>query len=159
MIQQIQNLLDQISDEIMSKPLDTFNGSTIGQHFRHIHDFYDCLSRFHANNEINYCLRQRNPFIEKYTIHATQAFEKVLVIIKSMVEEKEIYVLSDFSTSESEIRKRVKSTVGRELMYAFDHAVHHLAIIKIALGLHYEHIIIDPDIGKAPSTVKYEQRQ
>ena len=42
---QIKELLDTIDNEMFCQPLTTFNGSSVGQHIRHIIDFYLCLIR------------------------------------------------------------------------------------------------------------------
>jgi hypothetical protein len=49
------------------------------------------------------------------------------------------------------------SSIGREMQYAFDHAVHHLAIIRIGAEIHCPEIVCDPELGVAPSTLKYQK--
>jgi hypothetical protein len=54
-------------------------------------------------------------------------------------------------------RPNYQSTVGRELAFVYDHAIHHLAMIKVGLRCHYPHIQIDRDLGVSPSTIKARQ--
>jgi hypothetical protein len=64
-------------------------------------------------------------------------------------------VVADFSTNKDSFRPQVDSSVGRELMYAFDHAIHHIAIIKIGIKAAFPQIQIPQEIGVAPSTIRY----
>ncbi|MBK7410731.1 MAG: hypothetical protein IPJ40_23365 [Saprospirales bacterium] len=53
--------------------------------------------------------------------------------MKALDENAALPVQADFIPEEEAPRPTVQSSVGRELMYAFDHAVHHLAIVKMGL--------------------------
>lgn len=60
----------------------------------------------------------------------------------------------NFSTNGINEAQIIESTIGREVMYAFDHAVHHMAIIKIGLIENFPDKTIDVNLGIAPSTVR-----
>jgi uncharacterized damage-inducible protein DinB len=152
---QITTLLDQIDRYSYAKPLEIFSGSTLGQHFRHIVEFYHCLLQGIDNGLIDYANRQRNLNIEKDPVYAKQAFQEVLHAVEQLEENTELSVKADFSAENSKVRPVVQSSVGRELMFAYDHAVHHLAIIKIGLQADAPQIEVEPNLGIAPSTVKY----
>ena len=47
----------------------------------------------------------------------------------------------------------VESTLERELVYNIEHAVHHMAMIKIGLRQIAPEILIDKNFGVAQSTV------
>jgi len=150
---QVIDILDNISDDNYTKSLDIFNGSTIGQHFRHILDFYHCVFIGALHGEIIYSNRDRSPSIESNTSIAKDAFLALLQKIDSLSDETELKVLTDFHTQDNQHNVYVNSTVGRELMYAYDHAVHHLAIIKIGIRENFLCENIDESIGVAPSTI------
>jgi len=40
------------------------------------------------------------------------------------------------------------------LLFFYDHAIHHLAIIKIGLLCHFPHVQAEKDLGVSPSTIK-----
>jgi hypothetical protein len=153
---QVLLILGQLSDEHYSMPLDVFNGSTIGQHFRHILDFYISVVRGATNGELNYSLRDRSLSIEKSTIQAKDAFLEIHGEIDQLSDDTPIKVLADFNTEITSDDVIVNSSVGRELMYAYDHAVHHLAIIKIGINQNFSEYNIDQNLGVAPSTVKHK---
>ncbi len=154
-IRQITDLLYKLDEGTYSRPLPLFNGSTIGQHFRHILDFYGCLSRGVDEGRIDYAQRQRDVMVENEPTYAAGVFDQCLQNIMAMEEAKEVDILADFSSDFNEERPVVRSTVGRELMYAYDHAVHHLAIIKMGLKVAFPTVETDPSLGVAPSTLKH----
>ena len=154
-LSQISDLLENLSNEQYRQPLELFNGSSLGQHVRHILDFYYCLVNGIECGKIDYSLRERNPLIENDTQYARQTFHHSLDKVNTYCETDNIKVIVDFSADESIERPFVSSSIGRELMYAYDHAVHHLAMVKMGLRTVFPNVTIHPSIGIAPSTLKH----
>ncbi|MFN0036851.1 MAG: hypothetical protein ACKVUS_17460, partial [Saprospiraceae bacterium] len=63
-IHQITDLLDQIESHEYRQPLPEFDGSTLGQHFRHILEFFICLERGIPSGTVDYAARERNLLYE-----------------------------------------------------------------------------------------------
>lgn len=158
-ITQVVGLLGSLNEEQYARPLPIYNGSTLGQHFRHIFDFYQCLINDVSEGKIDYARRERDPRIEQDPAYAKAAFIRVAEIIDGFEELSSLEVLADFSSDSSHGRPLVKSTVGRELMFAHDHTVHHIAIIKIGFQQAFPEIPIALEVGVAPSTIKYRAGQ
>jgi len=158
-LRQIGNLLSRMNDGQYTKELPLFNGSTIGQHVRHIYDFYNSVVRSLEIGELDYADRERNPDIERYTHNAALNFMSLSRMILALDEDTLIDVVTEFGTSEETIRKRVGSSIGRELMYAYDHAIHHLAIVKMGIQTNFPEFEMDETIGVAPSTIKHQNKQ
>jgi len=60
------------------------------------------------------------------------------------------------SYSSIEIRQeQIISSLKREIAYALDHTIHHLAIVRIVLK--NEGVYVDPAMGVAPSTLRYRK--
>ena len=156
--EQVQNLLDLMNNKNYSQPLQTFNGSSVGQHIRHIVDFYLCLINGVNDVDINYDKRERNQNIEKDCLTAKNMMAIVANKVQEVDIEKTVTVCSSYVADENVALKSVPSSIGRELMYAYDHAIHHLAMIKIGIQIHFPEIQIDKDLGVAPSTLKYRQQ-
>ncbi len=154
-LNQILGLLEQIRDEDYHRPLELFNGSTVGQHIRHIFDFYHCLLQGHSRGTVDYARRHRDPAIETQTAAARQAFHTILNDLESLSESSTLSVVADYSPEDWDERPVVQSSVGRELMYAYDHAVHHLAMVKMGLKQAFPYVRIPETVGVAPSTLKY----
>ena len=93
--------------------------------------------------------------METEPIYASQILQSLNQRLTEVNEEASIEVVADFSSDSSHERPVVSSTNGRELMYAYDHAVHHLAMIKMGLRVACPEVKIDQNLGVAPSTVKH----
>jgi len=154
-VEQMIELLEKISPENYGKPLQLFNGSSIGQHFRHILDFYTCLMAGAAEGRIDYAKRERDAMIENDPQYAQKIFRDILVGTKGITENNPVEIVADFSSDLNQPRPVVQSSLARELMYAYDHAVHHLAMIKMGLKETCPNLEVDKNIGVAPSTVKH----
>lgn len=154
-IGQIIDLLNRMDANTYSKPLALFNGSSIGQHFRHILDFYGCLSVGAFDGRVDYANRLRDTRVETEPSYAISVLKGYMDKIASLDEGLSIEVVADFSADLNEARPVVLSSLGRELMYAYDHAVHHLAIIKMGLKASSPNFQMDKNLGVAPSTVKH----
>lgn len=148
------SLLETIDNQLYAQPLDVFKGSSIGQHFRHILDFYICLIKGNQVGIIDYANRDRNPLAESDVLFTKQAFHQIAEKIMQFTDDEAIRVRGDFSMDVTE-RPELISSVGRELMFAYDHAVHHLAMIKIGIEIAMPQIKMDHNIGVAPSTIKH----
>jgi len=156
MIGQINDTLGLLNDGAYSKPLKLLHGSTIGQHVRHILNFYETLAGGCSDELVDYGNRNRDVRLESEIEYAYQKGNDMMTNIMTLNENNRVLVRVDFSSDPAEDRPVVQSTIGRELMYAFDHAVHHLAIIRIGLTECMPDLELDKDFGKAPSTVKFE---
>lgn len=153
-IQQMTNLLDRMDNQIYAQPLEVFKGASIGQHFRHILDFYLCLLRGIPEGIIDYASRDRNPLAETDVQYIQQAFCHISQTMDQFSEEAPVKVWGDFSTQVTQ-RPELVSSIGRELMFAYDHAVHHLAMIKIGIAAVAPTLQLDHTLGIAPSTIKH----
>ena len=158
-IWQMTDLLQRLGVEIYTRPLALFNGSSIGQHFRHIIDFYGCLANNALDGRLDYAHRQRDTRVETEPAYAAAMLRQFYEKLKDMEEAIAVEVVADFSADLNETRPVVTSCIGREMMCAYDHAVHHLAIIKMGLKSTAPEFVMDKNIGVAPSTVKQWQEQ
>ena len=159
LIQQITDLLLQFNDHNYTQKLPLLSGSSIGQHVRHILEFYQCLINGCGCEQIDYASRERNLALESAPQSAMNAFRQIQNDLDLMVEADSIQVCADFSSDEAASRPTFPSTIGRELLYAYDHAVHHLAIIKIGIRSYFPDLSVDPNLGVAPSTIKFRAKQ
>lgn len=157
-IHQMTELLAQLEQDVYTRPLALFHGSTVGQHFRHILEFYTCLLEGIDGAQVDYSSRKRNLVLSENTAAAVAVLEYVAASIGQLDEQLPLRIESEFSENEAEAERLFyTSSLGRELQYAFDHAVHHLAIIRMGIQTHFPEVPIDPQLGVAPSTLKYQK--
>lgn len=156
---QLFGLLRQFDKTDYSRPLPLFNGSTIGQHFRHILECYLCLFEGLPNSRVDYGKRHRNPALSDCPQAARAVLDYIAQTVKGLDKYQWVQVESEFYENPAYAGERLAymSSVGRELQYAFDHAVHHMAMIRMGVELYFPQLRLDPEVGVAPSTLKHRK--
>lgn len=156
---QMAGLLEQLNQEAYTRPLPLFHGSTVGQHFRHILEFYTCLFDGVLTAHVDYGSRKRNNALSECPRNAHAVLDYIADTVKHQDDHQWLKVESEFSGDcvAGAERPVYISSMGRELQYAFDHAVHHLAMIRMGLEVYFPEIQVDEDLGVAPSTLKYRK--
>ncbi|MBK8195581.1 MAG: hypothetical protein IPK76_21110 [Lewinellaceae bacterium] len=156
---QMAGLLECLDRDMYTRPLPLFHGSTVGQHFRHILEFYTCLFEGAHDAHIDYSSRKRNNILSENPATALAVLDFIAGAVKEQDEQQWLRVDSEFSGDciPGEERPVYISSMGRELQYAFDHAVHHLAMIRMGLEMYFPELQVDSDLGIAPSTLKYRK--
>jgi len=158
-LRQGESLLDSLSDEDYTRKLPAVFSSTVGGHYRHCLDHFQSLLGGLDADEINYDHRERNPRIENDRKFALAETHRILHAFGS--------ISTPFLDCPINVRSRVNyeldtapligSTVGRELMYAIAHAIHHYALISVMCGI--VRVPVPAGFGVAPSTLKYHAEQ
>ncbi len=151
---QLKDLLNSILPEDYIRKTEVLAGATIGQHIRHIVEFYLLLISGSFGDTICYDKRERNIQIENDPSYAIQTIEKLIPGIDTLIEENPVKLQADF-TPDGTSEELINSSVGRELAYSIEHSIHHQAIIKaglIAMGLKD---LTNEDFGLAYSTKRY----
>jgi hypothetical protein len=123
-------------------------GVSVGQHVRHIVELAQCMVQGYASGKINYDGRKRDLLIETDTEFAAK---KINELMDSLPLDNKALVLQD-----GERLSSVTTFYFREVVYNTEHALHHMALIRVALremGLE----IVDENFGVAPSTIRYQQ--
>jgi hypothetical protein len=47
----------------------------------------------------------------------------------------------------------IESTLARELLYNLEHAIHHMALIRVGLNLRFKYVLYQDNFGVAYSTL------
>lgn len=155
---QMTGLLEHLSKDVYTRPLPLFRGSSIGQHFRHILEFYTCLFDGVLKAQVDYGSRERNSVLAECPRAALAVLDFIANTVKRQDEHQWLMILSEFSGEfvRDDRRPAYMSSMGRELQYAFDHAIHHLAMIRMGLELYFPEVPVEADLGLAPSTIRYQ---
>ena len=80
---EIKNICLILSDEIYAKPLNILTGRSIGQHIRHIIEFYHCLLSQANKSVVNYDLRKRDGKRMGFS-HGKQQGEEMLALLEML---------------------------------------------------------------------------
>lgn len=153
-LNQLTELLSVISDDAYTQALPLLHGNSVGQHVRHTIEFYDCLLRQSADGYVDYDARQRDYRLENSLPFATVSVESLVERIEKIQLDVALQLSANFGNDTPQF---VPTSLARELVYLAEHAIHHFAIIKIALNESFPHIEIPTHFGVAFSTLKYHE--
>lgn len=157
-LESIAALLKKLNAEQYQFPSSYLSGASIGQHIRHIIEFYTCLSHaFREGGTVNYDQRKRALLLEKEPSSATMVIEQVINWLESEHIVGEISLAATYAVTKEQTCT-IPSSFQRELAYCLEHSIHHQALIKIGLfeqGLSH---LIDQHFGVAPSTIKFRMQ-
>jgi hypothetical protein len=147
-------VLSGLSNAEYGRSLSILSNASVGQHTRHIIEFFQTLNNGYESGIINYDKRERNSLLETNRDLAQQELSVILDGIFKV--DKEIILMGSYS-NEMLGEAEVKSTYYRELVYNLEHAIHHMAIIKI--GIHQStDILVPADFGVAPATIQFKNK-
>lgn len=150
-LNELIDLLNQLSNSEYSKPCLQLANASIGEHTRHIIELFQCLENQYESGIVNYDKRQRNTQIQTETDFAIQQ----IVAIQNNLDKKNKKILLQQRIDGNEIK--TESNYYRELLYNFEHCIHHQALIKVAV-LMSDNIKVDENFGVARSTIEYRNQ-
>lgn len=150
-LNELCNLLEQLTNDDYSQPCLALSNSSIGEHTRHSIEMFQCLEFQYESGVVNYDNRQRDKKIETDTNFAIDALKTV---IENLNKPNKKIVLQQIIDGEE---LNIESNFDRELLYNLEHCIHHQALIKVAV-LQNKNINIDADFGVARSTIEYRKQ-
>jgi uncharacterized damage-inducible protein DinB len=133
--------------------------ASLGQHCRHIIEFYQCLIHQYQSGSLCYDYRQRQLLLEESPTAAADAISQIMDWLTQNPEDQALN-LSICHDKESEAdQNSMGSSLYRELAFNIEHAIHHMAIIKIGAKLQNADFEIPAHFGVAPSTIRHYRQQ
>lgn len=155
-LNQLKSVLGQFEKKDYQKPLQILNGVSIGQHSRHIIEFYHCLFEGQITYKINYDNRQRDLRIETDLNYALILIDDFIAkIMNSNFTETIVLEVAFDDLNPIE----VISSSDREFTYLIEHTIHHLAILNIAINAVFKEIKVPENFGVAFSTIQYQSNR
>lgn len=153
---QLADLVNQLSEQEFTKPIDSLGHSTIGQHLRHTLEFFICLETGFENGLINYDKRAHDKLIESDKFIALSMISKINEFIRSQSSDKALKLEAGYDLDKEEF-VTIETNFLRELVYNIEHAIHHMAIMKIGIREIAPTITLPHDFGIAASTIRYKE--
>lgn len=147
----VETSINILNEQEFTTPIDLLSGSSIGQHIRHIIEFYDCIFKPDSGSVISYDNRKRDVRIETDPYFALQKTDEIKKHLGQITEDKKLIFVGNYSTNEQS-KTVFPTSLYRELAYALDHTIHHLAIVKIGLSVLNKQV--HENFGVAPSTIR-----
>ncbi len=154
---QLKNVLSQLKDEQFVKPLEVLNNTTIGAHVRHILEFYKCLMASGKNGILNYDSRNRDKNLELSVENCMTLLDEIVSYVINRKEDYPLRLSGNYCEEPGGQNFCIESTFFRELLYNIEHAVHHMAIIKIGINELDDQIILEDGFGVAASTLRFKK--
>ena len=153
---QLFQLCDTLEDKEYAYCSSLLLGGSIGKHMRHIIEFYSILREGSEIGEINYDTRARCNQIENETEFAKLKISSILIWLEELKENKKLSLYLSFDREKGKVNQ-VESNLLRELAYNMEHAIHHMALIRIAIDQQFPHVNMDANFGLAYSTIRYNK--
>lgn len=150
-------LLRMLSAESYVRKLPAAFNGTIGGHIRHCLDHFSSLLRGLDADLVDYDHRERDPRIESDPAFAVEILRR----LRAELERMEPGTLATPVFARCEVSYDhgdspvTRSSVGRELVYAVAHGIHHYAIISVMARM--MGVELPPHFGVAPSTVAHRR--
>ena len=146
--------LSRISSLEYSMPLELFSGSTLGQHTRHWIEFFQCLV-FQPSEKgvICYDMRKRDLDLENNPLKALNTLAEMENALQKLHQSDDLILASKLPDGTN---VELTTSFRRELWFVIEHAVHHLALIKIGLKTQFPDWVIPDHFGVATSTLKHK---
>lgn len=148
----LMNALADMSQENYDTIAQPAFQSSIGAHYRHIIEHYQCFFlQFDTNQVINYDARKRNIQIETNIDYALQQLRLIHSRLSSFScdDKREVLVADDHCDYQ------MRSSLSRELMFLIGHSEHHSAMIAAMLRM--SGCEVDNQFGVANATINHQQ--
>ena len=152
-LSQLSNSLHLLNDQQYTLSIEKLFNSTIGQHVRHIIEFFTCLEKGYHTGIVNYEKRERDLRIETDKQHARILMHNISASIDRP--DKNLLLEANYDET-SNTTLTLHTNYYREVVYNLEHTIHHMALIRIGIN-ELSEIQLPADFGVAPSTVKYKK--
>ena len=150
---QLQYVIDGLTNQQYIQSIKVLSQATIGQHTRHILEFFIELNKGYENGMVDYDKRIRNHAIESDKYYAINTMQQ---INDSLVKpDKDLILHIEYGTG-TEHSSQVFTNYLRELVYNMEHTVHHMALIRIGVTA-ISDLEIPAEFGVAASTLKFRK--
>ncbi len=156
LLEQIKAVVTQLSDEDYSMPLEILSLTSIGQHTRHALEFFQCLDVSKTSGFLNYDERSHSIELQVKTNLSIDLISLLQGKIIASSSDRDIVMTANYDL-EGESLQTIKTTFYRELAYNIEHAIHHMALIKIGIYQAFPEIVLPEHFGVASSTVRFHQ--
>src|ERR1700735_5876547 len=111
---QLLDVLQQLSDRQYTTPIHLLSEATIGQHIRHIIEFFQELDHGYEHGRVNYDRRKRNHMLEVDRSLAMRLLEDTAFVVDKP--DKDVLLVAELSATNAE-QAVLQTNYFRELLY------------------------------------------
>ncbi len=153
---QLEELVQQLTDQEFVAPASHLHGATLGQHMRHTLEFFMCFQKGITTGTVNYDSRAHDRALETSRHKTLLTLNNIREAILAPAPTQELVLEINYSET-TDAAVRIPTNYHRELAYNIEHAVHHMALLKIGLHEVAPHISVPHRFGVAVSTLRHQQ--
>jgi len=155
-LSQLAAIIDQIEEKHFVAPCVSLGNSSIGQHLRHTLEFFLCLESGCGKGVVNYDKRAHDKLIENDKFIALATIQRIKDFVNERTEDFTLKLQVGYELDSDECLE-MDTNYFRELTYNIEHAVHHMAIMKIGIREIAGYVNLPADFGIAASTLRYKE--
>lgn len=157
-LDQLKGSLRQMAPANYSLSCDSLSGHSVGQHVRHVIELFQALGNGYELGVVNYEKRKRDRLLENDPELACSWLHNIVTALdrpdKPLVLEAS-YAGSCEGDSDS---IALATNYYREIAYNLEHAIHHMALIRIGIREIDPCLELPEEYGIAPATIQYRQQ-
>lgn len=150
---QLTASVGQLTDEQYVHQCQTLSGATIGKHVRHVIELFQSLQNGYEHGIVNYDSRKRDIRIENEKQLALSLLNEIRADLNK--KDKDLSLETSYDEDSGEV-VFIKTNYNREIVYNLEHAIHHMALIRIGIN-EVSSVELPENFGVAPSTIRYRQ--
>jgi uncharacterized damage-inducible protein DinB len=154
---QLIQLVNRLSAEEYARSATVLGNHSLGQHIRHIIEFFTCLEQGMQRGCVNYDRRAHDKLLESDKYLALEVLHRIQNFVNNPPPNSNLLLELDYAVNPAEMQQ-VPTNFLRELVYNIEHAVHHMALIRLGVREVAPHITLPPDFGVAASTIRHQQK-
>lgn len=153
-VEQLTDVLSALEDSQYAARLPVLSGASVGEHVRHVIEFFQELEAGYQTGLVDYDARKREKSLETLREYARMRLQEVATGFQP--NDKTIQLT--YKSRATGTNCLVATSYERELLYNLEHAIHHMALIRIGVQALAD-ISLPDDFGIASSTIEYRQAQ
>ena len=153
---QLADVVHQMDEKDFCRPSPTLSQSTVGQHLRHTVEFFICLEQGVEKGLVNYDKRNHDKLIESDKFIALAAIDRIREFVSNQHTDHPLQLEVGYDCNNDDCQT-ISTNYQRELTYNIEHAVHHMAIMKIGIREVAAYVTLSTDFGVAVSTIRYKE--
>jgi len=152
----IYELINKLDEAQYIQPQPLLSANSLGKHVRHVLELLDELLSGYETDYVNYDNRNRSLELENSPEIAKSKITELSLKLKSITADRPLVLATLCGIGESD-EISLWSSFNRELIYNIEHAVHHMAILQIAIQ-DCKWVELPADFGLAYSTRKHQMK-
>ena len=156
-LHQMETLVKQFDEQSFITCSPAMNGASVGQHVRHVIEFFTSLEKGYRCGTVNYDLRAHDHQIESDPTLALEVLSSIRLFLAENPQDCSL-ILQTAYYEQSDQWLPVSTSFKRELAYTIDHAIHHMAMIKAGLKAVAPQVQPVENFGVAYSTLRHRQK-